>query len=84
MKLIFLIFPLLSVSYGQVVGDIKFHFIGTSTTDYKLLTSGPEFSTVKNTIYYNSSKRTIIFFHGRESNYSEPIMQTIANAYLEN
>lgn len=82
MKLITLIFFFLSVSYAQITGDVKFYFLGRSATDYRMLTASSQFLSVKYTTYYNPSKRTVIYFHGWNSNFKGEGVQTIAKAYL--
>lgn len=83
MKTFLLIISLISVSYAQTIGDVHFIFLGTSTSDYKNLTSPTQFSEVLNTKFYNPTKPTVIFFHGRSAKYSAPVVKVVADAYLK-
>lgn len=82
MRSIVLILFFISVVSSQTIGDLNFYFIGDNTTDFKNITSAPEFSLVYNTSYFNPNKKTILFFHGFTNKFTSSAPRAIANAYL--
>lgn len=83
MKSILIILFFVGFSYAQTSGDVKFIFKGTSVSDDKIITTSLEFSSLSNTNYFNSTKPTVIFFHGFVRTYYSPAGQAIAEAYIK-